>query len=88
MLARQQENHDLVRRNTHQIQLRQKLKYGRAIRAKAYSTGKATSSGFFVDIYPKRALPKLMRLAWPTSCSPLAPRWTRLHARHETISPI
>ena len=35
VLARHQEIHDLVRRNTHQAQLRQKLKYDRAIRAKA-----------------------------------------------------
>ena len=27
VLARQQENHDLVRRNTHQAQMRQNLKY-------------------------------------------------------------
>ena len=35
VLARLQEIHDLVRRNTHQAQLRQKLKYDRAIQAKA-----------------------------------------------------
>ena len=39
VLARQQEIHDLVRRNTHQAQQRQKLKYDRAIRAKAYEVG-------------------------------------------------
>ena len=39
VLARQQEIHDLVRRNTHQPQLRQKLKYDRAIQAKAYQPG-------------------------------------------------
>ena len=39
VLARQQEIHDLVRRNTHQAQLRQRLKYDRAIQAKAYSKG-------------------------------------------------
>ena len=39
VLARQQEIHDLVRRNKHQAQLRQKLKYDRAIRAKAYKQG-------------------------------------------------
>ena len=33
VIARQQEIHDLVRRNTHQAQQRQKLKYDRAIRA-------------------------------------------------------
>ena len=37
ILARQQEIHDLVRRNTHQAQQRQKLKYDRAIRANAYN---------------------------------------------------
>ena len=39
VLARQQEIHDVLRRNTHQAQLRQKLKYGRAISARAYQTG-------------------------------------------------
>ena len=39
VLARQQEIHDLVRRNTHQAQLRQKLKYDRAIQARAYQPG-------------------------------------------------
>ena len=39
ILARQQEIHDLVRRNTHQAQQRQKLKYDRAIRANAYNVG-------------------------------------------------
>ena len=39
VLARQQAIHGLVRRNTHQSQLRQKLKYDRAIRAKAYAKG-------------------------------------------------
>ena len=39
VLARQQEIHDLVRRNTHQAQLRQKLEYNRAIQAKAYMKG-------------------------------------------------
>ena len=39
LLARQQEIHDLVLRNTHQAQLRHKLKYDSAIRAKAYKHG-------------------------------------------------
>ena len=39
MSARQQEMHDLVRRNAHQAQLRQKLMYDRTIRAKAYKQG-------------------------------------------------
>ena len=36
VLSRQQAIHDLVRRKTHQAQLRQKLRYDCAIRAKAY----------------------------------------------------
>ena len=36
VLARQQEIHDLVRRNTQQAQLRQKLKYDRVIQARAH----------------------------------------------------
>ena len=52
VLARQQEIHDLVRRNTHQAQLRQTLKYDRTRRAKAYK--QAASSRFFVDMYLKR----------------------------------
>ena len=36
IFARQQEIQDLGLRNTHQAQLRQKLKYDRAIRANAY----------------------------------------------------
>ena len=39
VLARQQEIHNLVRRNAHQAQLRQKLKYDRAKRATAYKQG-------------------------------------------------
>ena len=39
VLARQKEIHDLVRRNTHQAQLRQKLKYDRAIQARTYLPG-------------------------------------------------
>ena len=35
IIARQQEIHDLVRRKTHQLYLRQKLRYGRAIRMNA-----------------------------------------------------
>ena len=52
VLARLQEIHDLVRRNTHQAQLRQKLKYDRAIQAKALNL--ATLSGSFVDTFHKR----------------------------------
>ena len=39
VLAGQQEIRDLGHRNTHQAQLRQKLKYDRAIRAKANQKG-------------------------------------------------
>ena len=39
IIGRQQESHDLVRRNAHQVQRRQKLKYDQYIRAKAYSVG-------------------------------------------------
>ena len=39
ILARQKEIHDLVRRNTHEAQQRQKPKYDRAIRANAYKVG-------------------------------------------------
>ena len=37
--ARLLDIHDLVRRNTHQTQQRQKLKYERAVCAKAYNDG-------------------------------------------------
>ena len=36
LLTRKQKIHDLVRRNTHQAKLRQKVKYDRAIRTWAY----------------------------------------------------
>ena len=61
VLARQQEIHDQVRRNTHQAQLRQKLKYDRAIRAKAYAKGDLV--WFFCRYVPQRRSPKLTR-AW------------------------
>ena len=37
IISTQQENHDLVRRNAHQVQRRQKLKYDQNIHAKACS---------------------------------------------------
>ena len=55
VLARQQEIHDLVRRNTHQAQQRQKLKYDRAIRAKAYEVGKPV--WLFCRYIPRKDLP-------------------------------
>ena len=61
VLARQQEIHDLVRRNTHQAQLRQKLKYDRAIRARAYQPGELV--WVFCRYVPQKGSPKLMR-AW------------------------
>ena len=60
-LARQQEIHDLVRRNTHQAQLRQKLKYDRAIQARAYQPGELV--WIFCRYVPQKGSPKLMR-AW------------------------
>ena len=61
VLARQQEIHDLVRRNTHQAQLRQKLNYDRAIRARAYQPGELV--WVFCRYVPQKGSPKLMR-AW------------------------
>ena len=61
VLARQQEIHDLVRRNTNQAQLRQKLKYERAIRVKAYA--KSDLVWVFCRYVPQKCFPKLMR-AW------------------------
>ena len=61
VLARQQEIHDLVRRNTHQAQLRQKLKYDRAIRARAYQPGELV--WVFCLYVLQKGSPKLMR-AW------------------------
>ena len=61
MLARQQQIHDLVRRNTHQAQLRQKLKYDRAIRAEAYT--KRDLVWDFCRYVPQKGSPELMR-AW------------------------
>ena len=55
VLNRQQEIHDLVRRNTHQAQLRQKLKYDRAIRAKAHA--RRPRLGFLSICTPKKARP-------------------------------
>ena len=61
VIARQQEIHDLVRRNTHQAQQRQKLEYDRAIRAKAYEVGEPV--WVFCRYIPQKGSPKLMR-AW------------------------
>ena len=61
VLARQQEIHDLVRRNTHQAQLRPKFKYDRAIQTKAYMKGDLV--WVFCRNVPQRGSPKLLR-AW------------------------
>ena len=59
VLARQQEIHDLVRRNAHQAQLQQKLKYDRAIQAKAYMKGNLIL--VFRRYVPQKCTPKLVR---------------------------
>ena len=59
VIARQQEIHNLVRRNTHQAQQRQKLKYDRVIRAKAYEVGEPVR--VFCRYIPQKGSPKLMR---------------------------
>ena len=61
VVAPQQEIHDLVRRNTHQAQLRQKLKNDRAIRARAYHPGELV--WVFCRYVPQKGSPKVMR-AW------------------------
>ena len=61
ILARQPVIHDLVRRNTHQAQLRQKLKYDHAIRGNAYNVGDPV--WVFCRYVPQKGSPKLMK-AW------------------------
>ena len=61
LLARQQEIHELVRRNTYQAQLRQKLKFDRHLKAKAYAVGDAV--WVFCHIIPRGVTRKLIR-AW------------------------
>ena len=61
VLARQQKIHDLVRRNTHQAELRQKLKYDRAIQVRAYQPGELV--WVFCRYVPQKGSPKLMP-AW------------------------
>ena len=61
MLARQQEVHDLVRRNTHQAQLRQTTKYDQVKRAKVYKQGDLVC--VFCRYVPQKGSPKIMR-AW------------------------
>ena len=59
IFARQQEIHDLLRRNTHQAQLRQKLKYDSAIRANAYNVGDPV--WVFCSYVPQKGSPKLLK---------------------------
>ena len=61
LLARQQEIHELVRRNTHQAQLRQKLKFDRHLKAKAHAVGDAV--WVFCHIIPRGGTRMLTR-AW------------------------
>ena len=61
ILARQQEIHDLVQRNTHQAQLRQKLKYDRVICANAYNVGDPV--WVFCRHVPRKRSPELLK-AW------------------------
>ena len=61
LLARQREIHELVRRNTHQAQLRQKLKFDRHLKANAHAVGDAV--WVFCHIIPKGGTRKLIR-AW------------------------
>ena len=77
VLARQQEAYVLVRCNNHQAQLRENLKYDRAIRVKAYNQGDLV--WVFVGMFPKRYAQIDARLAWPTPCSPRTARWTCVH---------
>ena len=59
LLARQQEIHELVRRNTHQAQIRQKQKFDRHLKAKAHAVGDAV--WVFCHIIPKGGTRKLLR---------------------------
>ena len=61
LLARQQEIHELVRRNTHHAQLRQKLKFDCHLKAKAHAVGVAV--WVFCHLIPKYGTRKLIR-AW------------------------
>ena len=61
LLARQQEIHEFVRRNTHQAQVRQKQKFDRYLKAKAHAVGDAV--WVFCHIIPKGGTRKLLR-AW------------------------
>ena len=87
VLALQQGIHDLVRRNNRQAQLRQKLKYDRAIRAKAYKHGDLL--WVFCRYVPQKGSPKLMR-AWrgPHRAASCFTRRTCLYLRYWTKSTL
>ena len=55
IISRQQKIHDLVRRNAHQAQRRQKLNYDQNIRAKTYSVGEPV--GVFCRYIPQKEHP-------------------------------
>ena len=76
LLARQQEIHELVRRNTHQAQLRQKLKFDRDLKATAHAVGDAV--WVFCHKIPKGGTRKLI-------CVARNPQSTR-HATRRTPS--
>ena len=61
LLARQQEIHELVRRNTHQAQVRQKQKFDRHLKVKAHAVGDAV--WVFCHIIRKGGTRKLLH-AW------------------------
>ena len=69
-----QEIPDLVRRNTHQAQLRQKMKYDRAIHAKAYKPGDLVLG--FLSVCPTKKFAQVdARMPWPASCRSCFARW-------------
>ena len=59
LLARQQDIQELVRRNTHQAQLGQKLQFDRHLKAKTHAIGDAV--WIFCHIIPKGGTRKLIR---------------------------
>ena len=61
LLARQQEIHELVRSNTHQAKLREKLKFDRHLKAKAHAV--SDSGWVFCHIIPRGSSRNLIR-AW------------------------
>ena len=61
LLARQQEIHELVRRNTHQAHLRQSLEFDRHLKAKTHAVGDVV--WVFCQIIPKGSTRNLIR-AW------------------------